>query len=344
MKKLIALVSAVALCAGMLFAQGGAEGGAQPSFNGKNVRVVIGSTSTGGDSYLIADATMRYLGKYLNANFKVDAVGASQAYSVLSTAKPDGSTIMMFHDMTYLAVLFGAYGDEYALENFVVGPEAAQNPTSGWAAKKDAPYQNLAEIPEYLKANPDKTVRMACEAGGVSQVGFVAFYDWVKRTYGEDIAKRCVVIVGGSTAEKCQMLWDGNCDVIFADYTSLLQYTQTDDAKIAMKFMGLLDNIDGVTVPSYKDLGITLDGKPFAFSKDFVIYLPKDMPESLVKELDEGMAKVGADPQYKADLAKMNYRPAYKPSAEAKTFIYGKRDSLKGLIENSPSMDELIQK
>ena len=185
---------------------------------------------------------------------------------------------------------------------------------------------------------------MACEAGGVSHIGFISFYEWVSNTYGADIAKRIVVIVGGSTAEKCQMLWDGNCDVIFADYTSLLDYTKTDDVKIAMKFVGLLDNIDGVDVPSYADQGITLSGgKEFRFSKDFCVYLPKNFPEDLLSQLDEAAKKVCENPQFAADLAKMQYRPSYMASGADKFFLYEKRADMQKLIDSAPALDDLVQ-
>ena len=130
--------------------------------------MVIGSTSTAGDSYLIAETVSRHLAKALGANMKVDAVGAAVALDAMQTSRPDGKTIMMFHDMTYLGVSFKAYDDIYKLENMEIGPRVAQNPGAAWAAYLDAPYNTMAEIPEYLKANPEAKVRMACEAGGVS--------------------------------------------------------------------------------------------------------------------------------------------------------------------------------
>jgi tripartite-type tricarboxylate transporter receptor subunit TctC len=342
--KTLALVSAAALVMAMpVFGNGSQQsGGAAPTFKGKNVRVVIGSTSTSGDSYLIAETTMRYLSKVLGCNMKVDAVGAAKALDAMQTAKPDGNTIMMFHDMTYLGISFGAYDKKYALENMTVGPLAAQNPTSAWLTYKDAPYTTLKDVADWLKANPGKTVRFCLEAGGVSQLGFAAYYDWVVKTYGADVAKGIKVVIGGSTADKDQHLWDRTVDVIFADYTSQKQYTETSDPKIAMKYCALMDNMEGVNVPSFKDEGITLpDGKPFAFSKNFVIYLPKNFPPSLLAELDAGVQKVCNDPKYKADLAKMFFRPAYKSSADAKTYIYNLRNSLDSLIKTSPSLDSL---
>lgn len=314
------------------------------SFEGKNVRVVIGSTSTSGDSYLIADTISRYLGPELKANMKVDAVGAAEALAAMQTSKPDGNTIMIFHDMTYLSVAFKSFGDEYKLENMSVGPRMVQNPGAAWAASVNAPYNDLAEIPEYLKENPDAICRMACEAGGVSHIGFIEFYDWVLKNYGQDVANRIVVVIGGSTADKCQLLWDGNCDVIFADYTSLKDYTETDDKKIGMKFLALLDNIKGVDVKSYADLGIDLNGEQFRFSKDFLIYMPKDFPAELMDELNKAAANIAQSEKFNNDLEKMNYRSAYLNSEEAKKFIYNKRNELQQLIDNSPSLDELVQK
>lgn len=74
-----------------------------------NIRIVIGSSSTGGDTYqatsLIADA----LSDKLDANFKVDAVGVSAAYRALDRAR-NGRTFMVFHDQSYLGYLYGQRG------------------------------------------------------------------------------------------------------------------------------------------------------------------------------------------------------------------------------------------
>lgn len=319
---------------------------AKTSFAGKKTRVVIGSSSTTGDSYLIADATMRYLSKVLGADMKVDAVGAGPAFEAIANDnKKDGTTIMMFHDMTYLGISFGAFDNKYALENMVIGPRVGQNPGSLFAARKKAPYNDMKEMADWLVANPTERVRLAVEAGGVSHIAFIAYYDWVKATYGQEVADRVQVTVGGSTAEKSQMLWDGNTDVIFADYSSLLQYTQDGvEDQLAMKFVGVLDEIEGDTTPTYKEMGITMNGQPFVFSKDFVIYLPKGTDPAYVAELDKAVETITKDPAFIADLAKLEYKAAYLPAAEAATFIKAKRDSLDALIKAAPSLDDLTVK
>lgn len=343
MKKVVVLSLLASLLVGSLFANGQGEA-AGATFKGKNVRMLIGSTSTSGDSYLIAETVCRYLGPELGANIKCDAVGSGPAFNTLATAKGDGTTLMMFHDMTYLSVLFGAQPEKFALENLTVGPRGGINAVSCWATYKDAPYGNLVEAAEYLKNNPNANLKIACEAGGVSHVAYIVYWKWVKDTYGDDVVKRMHVVIGGSFDKKSQLLWDRNADIIFADYTSVNQYTKTDDKKIAMKVVGLLDNLEGVDAPSYADLGITLDGKEWRFCKEYVIYGPKDLDPALLAELDVAMKKVNANQEMRAALEKMAYGAGdYMDSATTKKFIYAKRDAIAPLIKSAPSMDELTK-
>ena len=336
MKKLVSLLLVLVMMlsiSGMAFAAG---------YDGQRVRIVIGSTSVSGDSYMVADIVNRYLQKYLGCSSKVDPVGANEAFAAVQAAKPDGLEFMIFHDMTYLGVLFGSYSDEYALENMVVGPRVGQNPGSCFAAKKDAAYDDMKEMADWLAADDSREVRISVEAGGVSNIGFIVYYMWVKETYGEDVAERIHFVLGGSTDTKLQQIWDGNTDVIFADYSSLLQYTADGvDAQLALKFVGLLDKIDGVDEPVMGDLGITLGGEPFYFSKDFLVYLPAGTPQEVVDELDAAVEKMGADPDFQADMAKMTYAGNVLPSKEAEEFIYAKRDAIAVVLEEAPALEDL---
>ncbi len=339
MKKFVSLALALMLVMGLAL-----SAAASDVYTDKRVRIVIGSTSVSGDSYMVAETANRYLQKYLKFNSKVDAVGANEAFAAIADSKPDGMTMMIFHDMTYLGVLFGSYDEMYKLESMVVGPRVGQNPGSAFAARADLPYNTLQEAAQYLADNAGETLRISVESGGVSHVGFVAFYTWAKETYGDDVASRIKVVIGGSTDKKLQQLWDGNSDIIFADYSSLLQYTAEGvDAQLKVKFVGVMDYVPGVEVPVMADQGITLQGQPFIFSKDFLIYLPEGTPQEYVDALDAAVAQMSTDPDYIADMEKLTYAAKVLPSAEANDFIYAKRDSMTALIEGAPSFDDLIE-
>lgn len=334
-KKFVASVLVLVLCFAPM--------AAASVYEGQRVRIVIGSTAVSGDSYMVADIVNRYLQKYLKCSSKVDPIGANEAFATIRTATPDGMTFMIFHDMTYLGVLFGSYGEEYDLENMVIGPRVGQNPGSCFAAKKNAPYNDMKELAEWLKADSSRTVRLSVELGSVSNLGFVIYYVWLKNAYGEDTANQMRFVLGGSTDTKLQQLWDNNADVIFGDYSSFLQYTKDGvDEQLALKYVGIMDKVPGRNdLPIYGDMGITMGGKPAYFSKDFLIYLPKGTPDEVVKELDEAVAKMQADPDFQSDMAKMTYAGNTLPSKEAKEFIYAKRDAIKKVLAESPNIEDL---
>ena len=150
-------------------------------------------------------------------------------------------------------------------------------------------------------------------------------------------------VLGGSTDTKLQQLWDNNADVIFGDYSSFLQYTKDGvDDQLALKYVGIMDKIPGRTnLPVYGDMGITMDGKPLYFSKDFLIYLPKGTPDEVVAELDAAIAQMQADPQFQEDMAKMTYAGNTLQSKEAKEFIYAKRDAIKKVLSEAPNIEDL---
>src|SRR5699024_12410758 len=63
-------------------------------FDQDRVRVVIGSSATGGDTYQIADAASRNIEEVLGTSMKVDAIAANQAVSELDKVNTDGSNML----------------------------------------------------------------------------------------------------------------------------------------------------------------------------------------------------------------------------------------------------------
>lgn len=317
------------------------------SLKGQNVRVVIGSTSTSGDSYMIADLVTRYLSKEMGFNGKVDAIGNAAALDEMQNAKGDGKTVMMFHDMTFLSVLFGSVDEMYSLENMTVGPRIGQNPGACFGAAAEDNWNNLSDVTKYLQDNPDATVSVNIESGATSHLAFVAYYLYVKETYGEEVSSRIKAIVGGTTAEKLQRLWDRNADVIYGDTSAFAQYTAEGvEDQLKMTMFGSCGEVTGVEIDSMAKDGVTFQGKPFEFAKDFCMYFPKDMDAAVLAEYEAAMKKVTENPDFQADMAKLFYNPltADEVGVEAsKEFIYNKREMCKDLINAAPSLDELTQ-
>lgn len=328
-------------------ADGGSAGSGESSLKGQNVRVVIGSTSTSGDSYMIADLVTRYLSKEMGFNGKVDAIGNAAALDEMQSGKGDGKTIMMFHDMTFLSVLFGSVDEQYALENMTVGPRIGQNPGACFGAAAENNWNNLSDLTQYLLDNPDKTLSFNIESGATSHLAFVAYYLDVKEEHGDEVAGRIKAIVGGTTAEKLQRLWDRNADVIYGDTSAFEQYTKDGvENQLKMTMFGSCGEVNGLEIDSMAKDGITFNGEPFEFAKDFCMYFPKDMDPNVLAEYEAAMKAVTENPDFQADMAKLYYNSlsADEVGVDAsKEFIYNKREMCKELIGLAPSLDTLTQ-
>lgn len=310
------------------------------------VRVLIGSTSTGGDTYQNADAVTRYMEDAMDTNMKVDAVGALRAFDELSKAKDDGSTIMFFHDMSYLGVEYGSFDQEHELENWTIGPVVATNPGNAFLTKGDAPYDTMAESAEWLKENPDETITVAIESGGVSEVVFDGYYLWVKEEYGTEVSDRILAYVTGSQEDKNQALWDGNADIIHGSIGANNQYTEDGvEDKIKMKFLGITagERVEGFDIPTFAEQGITVNGEEFVFDKEFFFLMPKNVDENFAGKLDEAVAQVTGNEDYAKDLKKNTYVVNHKPADEAKEYLMEKRDNFRYIIENAPNLDDIAQ-
>lgn len=320
-------------------------GAGESSLKGQNVRVVIGSTSTSGDSYMIADLVTRYLSAEMGFNGKVDAIGNAAALDEIKNGKGDGKLVMMFHDMTFLSQLFGSVDEMYSLENMTVGPRIGQNPGACFGAAAEDNFTTLADVTKYLEEHPGEPLSFNIESGATSHLAFVAYYLYVKETLGDDAASGIKAIVGGTTAEKLQRLWDRNADIIYGDTSAFEQYTlEGVEDQLKMTMFGSCGEVSGIEIDSMAESGVTFNGEAFDFAKDFCMYFPQDMDADVLAEYEAAMKKITENPDFQADMAKLYYNAlsADEVGVDAsKDFIYDKREMCKELIEKAPSLDEL---
>lgn len=311
---------------------------------GKTIRVVIGATSVTGDTYLTADLVTRMISEKYGCNIKVDPIGAGRALEEIVTTKGE-DTIMMFHDMTYLGVLFGAYdADDYALEKMIVGGSYGYNPGDSFAASASAPYKTIAEMGKWMSENPGEVVRLAVEAGGVSQLGFDAIYMWLEQTYGENIAKNLKAFVTGSTSEKLQALWDGNCQGIYAAASTVEEYTLDGvDDQLKVNVIGLMGSkIEGKDWPTFAEQGITIGGTPFNFSKEYFAFYGTGASPEFVGAMNAAFEAVATSAEYKSAIEELGYRAQFMDSNAAKEHIYAKREEMRAVVADCPDFDALV--
>nr|CAD6616881.1 ABC transporter substrate-binding protein [Rhizobium sp. Khangiran2] len=313
----------------------------------RNIRMVIGSTSTGGDTYqnaaLVADALSQHLG----VNVKVDPVGTSEGLKALGRDKR-GTTIMLHHDQVYLSYLYGVPGNEDPFANYSIGPTVAINPGDAFLVPAGSPYKSMEDV--FKAAEEGKQIRVAIQPGGVSEIGFTAMRNAAK-TRASGSEKNFVPVNTGSQADKNQAMWDGLADLINGSIQANEQFTQLsgDDAK-AMRFIWITARPQTLEQAPEQGMGnttrdqfmqyaspktsVTLDGeKDFAFDKEFFLIYNKEMDPAQMEAIDKALAEI----YEKGDLEKRQkeafFIPNYLPQAEAQAHLSEKSKTIGGLIE-----------
>ncbi|CAM3471625.1 ABC transporter substrate-binding protein [Halomonas lysinitropha] len=344
-KQLVGLGSA-AVMASMTFGAGVAM--AQDGELRGNIRVVIGSTSTGGDTYQNSSIVVDKLAEQLDLNMKVDAVGASSAFRTLDR-DPRGNTLMIFHDQSYLGFLYGVQGYENIFEKYTIGPTVAINPGNAYLVPKDSPYENLDEI--IAAVGEGKEVRVAIQPGGVSEIGFSALKNAVAIEYpGQE--DNLVAVNTGSQADKNQQLYDDQVDMIHGSVQANEQFTRLpEDDQKAMRFVWLTarqDTIeqapeDGMGQTSreqlleYVEPNVTVtmgDDENFTFDKEFFFLYNKEMDSGIVDQIDEALAEVYAEGEIQEVQKNSFFIPNFKPSDEASEYLKNKMSRYEEIIEN----------
>ena len=312
-----------------------------------NIRMVIGSTSTGGDTYQNSAIVAEALSKHLGVNIKVDPVGTSEGLKALER-DARGTTIMLHHDQIYLSYLYGVPGNDDPFANFVIGPTVAINPGDSFLVPADSPYQSMEDILKAAEAGTQ--IRVAIQPGGVSEIGFTAMRNAAKvRAPGSEA--NIVAVNTGSQADKNQTLWDDLADVINGSIQANEQFTQlpADDPK-AMRFvwitarpatleqapeagMGATSRADFMQYAS-PATSVTLDGtKDFAFDKEFFLLFNKDMDPTLMDAIDTALSEIYAEGAIQKRQAEAFFIPNFLPREKARAHLSEKSNTVGGIIK-----------
>lgn len=314
----------------------------------ENVRVVIGSTSTGGDTYQNSSIVVNHLAEALGIDMKVDAVGAMAAFRALDRDS-SGNTLMIFHDMSYLGYLYGINGYSNIFDKYAIGPTVSINPGNAYLVPKDSPYETIGDVID--AAGEGETIKIAIQPGGVSEIGFSAIKNAVKIEY-PGMQDNIVAVNTGSQADKNRLLFNNYADVINGSVQANEQYTRLpEDDQKAMRFVWLTARNETIKQANEEGLGkttreelmkyvtpnvsVTLNGEEdFTFDKEFFFIYNEDMSQELVKCIDDTLEEIYAKGEIQKDLKDLFYIPNFLPSSEAQAHLKEKMEKYKTVINN----------
>ena len=313
----------------------------------RNIRMVIGSTSTGGDTYQNSAIVAEALSEQLGVNIKVDPVGTSEGLKAIAR-DARGTTIMLHHDQIYLSHLYGVPGNDDPFANFAIGPTVAINPGDAFLVPANSPYRTMDDILKAAEAGTQ--VRVAIQPGGVSEIGFTAMRN-AARVRAPGSEANIVPVNTGSQADKNQAMWDGLADVINGSIQANEQFTQLPkgDTK-AMRFVWITARPETLAQAPEQGMGntnraamlqyaspatsVTLDGtKDFTFDKEFFLLYNKDMNPAIMAAVDKALSEVYAKGNIQKRQAEAFFIPNFLPRDGALAHLSAKRDTIAGIID-----------
>jgi len=314
----------------------------------RNVRLVIGSKSTGGDTYqnsaIVADA----LADHLGINIKVDAVGATAAFKALQRDRR-GTTLMIFHDQSYLGKLYGREGYQDPFSTYKIGPTVAINPGNAYLVPKSSKYNTMQDI--LAAAEAGERVRVAIQPGGVSEIGFSAMKNAAKlRAPGSE--ENIVAVNTGSQSDKNQAMWDNLADVINGSIQANEQFTQlAEDDQKAMKFVWITARPATLEQAPPQGMGNTtrdqlmkyaspqtqvpLTGsEDFTFDKEFFFLFNPEMDDAIVEQINIALTEIFEKGEIQKRQKESFFIPNFLPSDEARKHLQDKRNTYQGVIKD----------
>ena len=111
-----------------------------------------------------------------------------------------------------------------------------------------------------------------------------------------------------------------------------------------MKIFDTCGKIADDSVVAMADDGITFNGEPFDFNKDFFMLFPKDMDEGILNEITAAMQKVCENPDFQAEMANLMYSHVTAEEADleaSREYINAKRETSNEIVAVAPGLDEL---
>lgn len=312
----------------------------------RNMRMVIGSTSTGGDTYQNSSIVADALASQLNINIRVDPVGTNEA--LIATGRDArGTTIMLHHDQIYLSHLYGVPGIDDPFAGFNIGPTVAINPGNAFLSKKGSALSSMKAV--FDAAAAGERVRVAIQPGGVSEIGFTAMKN-AARVMNPGSEANIVAVNTGSQADKNQSMWDGLSDIINGSVQANEQFTQLPaDEQTAMDFVWITARAETLAQAPEGGFGgtsreammqyaapntsVTLDGsQDWAFDKEFFLLYNKEMDQGIAGEIDAALAAIYAKGDIQKTQTASFFIPNYLPQVDATAHLNAKRDTVAKMI------------
>lgn len=319
MKKIVALILALALC----FALGAcgaktadptptesaapAEAEASAVWqNGETVTCIVPSRAGGGTD-LIARYVTQALQENLNANFVVNNYDTAEVgYLEAANAKGDGLTITTASCSNPIQYFSGA-SEVDARETLKIVGQTHNGSLQAWIAHPDAPYNNMEELAEYIKAHPGE-VTVGCSLGGTAHM------IWIDAMEALGCADLVTYVQCSSNADKLTNVAAGSIALGNADLKNSYAYEQDGKIKVIGTVGPKSDNLETAEMFVGAELHdgwktMIEQGYDNSWESGYYFAVPASTDEATCQAIGKILMDLNNDEEFKANILSMGSVP-----------------------------------
>ena len=317
-KRLLALITSVALVGTLLAGCGGETGTSTPAAENSgsttssawptsSVSIIVPASAGGGTDLLarvIADKLTQKLGQtFVVVN--VNGAGGSSGISQVHDASPDGNTILFYHNAMLINKVTGV--SSYSYDGFDVASHVVTDNDTGFYVRADAPYSTYPELIEYCKEHPGE-VTMGVEVGGYT-------YMMVKSFEALTGVEFNLVDVGGNN-DKCTALLGGHIDIMPNQYSTAEGYIESGDF-VALGFPSEERSTVYPDVPTAKEQGVDwiYHGYEFGF------FFPEGTPQEIQDTFNNTVQELFDNNEIQDDILNLGNEGVYMSPSDYESLL-----------------------
>jgi tripartite-type tricarboxylate transporter receptor subunit TctC len=279
----------------------------QSAYPTKPINLIIGYAPGG-----VVDISERFLAgkaeKFLGQPFVITnngGGGSSVAYGIIAKKPPDGYNIVGGAS-TGLVRIPQFRNVPYKMDDFVPIMHFATPILTPIVVKSSSPWKTFKELVDYAKNNPGKVTYSTTGVGSPMHLAmeYVAKQDGITWTHVPypGAMPAFAALLGGHVAvnagagESVPYIKDGTVRIL---------------ANLSEKRVKSWPN-----VPPLRELGYDIYNESV-----FMFAAPKGTPQPIIDKLDNAFRKAMDDPEFVSVMAKVEFEPSYRTSADAIKYL-----------------------
>ena len=223
---------------------------------------------------------------FVPTNYDTAEVGMQ----VTADADPDGCTLATYHGGAIIQYFTGSSNVSVKDDIRPVGILNLGGPQA-IIARPDAPYKNMTELAEYMKANPGE-VMIGCSLGGTTQMIFVSLVDALTGDSSMANYVQCA-----SEADKLTQTASGSIDVANCSLPNAQAYEADGKLTILGTIGPKVGTLDKIRELTGLDLGDSFKSGPeqgvesATWDSCYYVGAPAGTPDEVVKVINETIMK-----------------------------------------------------